>query len=197
MPDAANPESLTKHLCPALYRPLFRTPVTFRQGRAYGNYMKTLKMVSLSLAATVLAGGLLVAGVHAAYGTEQDGPVRGGLLARAKQKLGLTSDQVAQIKAVFRADKDILTPLLTKLHDARADLRAATQAPGATEASVRTASAKVAAVEADLAVERMSLYGRISPILTAEQHEQLNQMQARMDDFVDGIISRVSERLAE
>jgi Spy/CpxP family protein refolding chaperone len=75
-------------------------------------------------------------------------------------------------------------------------LRDAIQSSGATEASVRAAAAKVATVEADLAVERLKLYGRISPILTADQREQVKQFQSKIDDFLDGAINRLSERLS-
>jgi Spy/CpxP family protein refolding chaperone len=114
-----------------------------------------------------------------------------------KQKLGLTADQSAQIKTVFKADKDTLTGLLSRLHEAHTGLRAAIQASGATEASVRSASARVAAVEAELAVERLRLYGQISPILTSAQVEKMKEMQARRDDFVDIVIGRISDWLAE
>jgi Spy/CpxP family protein refolding chaperone len=83
------------------------------------------------------------------------------------------------------------------VHDARTGLRDTIQTPNATEASVRAASAKVAAAESDLAVERLNLYCRISPILTAEQHQKLSDLESKMDEMVDAGIERIGERLAE
>jgi Spy/CpxP family protein refolding chaperone len=161
--------------------------------------MKTSKWFPLALAAVLGAGGLLSLNSHAANTSlaQDRGALRGRFLERGKQKLGLTDEQAAQIKAALTADKDNLASLLSRLHEARAGLRAAIQAPDATEASARAASAKVAAVEADLAAERLKLYGKISPILTADQLAKLKEFQARRDEFAESIISRICERLGE
>jgi Spy/CpxP family protein refolding chaperone len=159
--------------------------------------MKTSNWLVITLAAAIAAGGLFTLSSRAANPAAPQGPFRGRLLERAKEKLGLSDDQIAQIKAAFKADKDNLTSLLARLHDARTGLRSVIQGSDATEASVRAASAKVAAVESDLAVERLKLFGKISPILTGDQREKLGEMQSRADDFVDGVINRIGERLAE
>jgi Spy/CpxP family protein refolding chaperone len=158
--------------------------------------MKVVKWIALSSVAAVICGGVLVSNVSAARAASTEGRTHGRLLARAKEKLGVTDEQVTQIRAVLKADKDNITSLMSRLHEAHTGLREAIQASDATEASVRTASAKVATVEADLAVERLKLYGKISPILTADQREKLNEIQGRMDDFLSGMINRIGERLA-
>ena len=158
--------------------------------------MKTSKWLFITVAAVAIAGGLTMAVARA----QDAGPGRfgrGRFLERAKEKLGLSSDQVSQIKGVLSADKDKLTALLSAWHDARVDLRGQIQKPGASENDIRTAAAKVAAVEADLAVERARLYGKISPILTPDQLTKVNEFQQRMDDFVDGAIMVFGKRLAE
>ena len=123
-------------------------------------------------------------------------PGVGGFCERAKEKLGLSDDQVSQIKAQLLAEKDNLKDVISKLHDARVSLREAIQAPDATEASVRAASAKMAAVESDLAVERLKLFGKISPILTEDQRDKVKEFQTKIDDYLDGAISHIGERLA-
>ncbi len=149
------------------------------------------------MAATLSAGGLTVLKTHAGERALPERSFRGAFLERAKEKLGLTEDQVTAIKDTFKADKDTLANLLSKLHEARAGLRSAIQSSAASEASVREASAKVAAVEADLAVERLTLYGKISPVLTDAQREKVKEFQANIDDFVDGAIGRIGEKLAQ
>jgi Spy/CpxP family protein refolding chaperone len=118
-------------------------------------------------------------------------------MQRIAEKLNLTDDQKAQIKTVLSGEKNTLTVLLGQWHDARKNLRAAIHAGNATEASVRVASARVAAVEADLAVERMKIYGKIAPILTDEQRRQIADFEQRADNFADRVIARVGDRLAE
>jgi protein CpxP len=119
------------------------------------------------------------------------------MLQRVAEKLNLSDEQRTQIKSELKDEKDTLKSLFTRLHEARKGLREALHASDATEASVRTASAKVADVEADLAVERLKLHGKISPILTAEQREKVNEIQARLDDLVDQVVNRLDKRLAE
>jgi Spy/CpxP family protein refolding chaperone len=159
--------------------------------------MKASKWIVITLAAGLGAGGLTVLKAHSVESELPQRHFRGQFIERAKEKLGLSDDQTAKIKTEIKAEKDNLTSLISKLHEARAGLRTAIQASDSTEASVRATSAKVAAVEADLAEERLKLYGRINPVLTDEQRQKVKAFQARIDDFVDGMINRIGDRLAE
>jgi Spy/CpxP family protein refolding chaperone len=47
-----------------------------------------------------------------------------------------------------------------------------------------------------LAVERLKLYGKIAPILTAEQRQQISEFEQRADEFVDNAIDRIGDALA-
>jgi len=157
--------------------------------------MKTARWLVITLAAGVLAaGGLFTMEASAAEKPSLQRGVKSQFLQRAKEKLGLTDDQVAKIKTELKAEKDTLSDLLSRLHEARVGLREAIQTADANETSVRASSAKVAAVEADLAVERLKLYGRISPILTTEQREKIMEFQTRLDDFVDNMVNHLGER---
>ena len=157
--------------------------------------MKTTGFLMVTMAAVLVLGG--ITGARAAGPADRPGGFRGRFLERARERLGLTDGQVAQIKSVLRSEKDTLTALATRLHEGRLGLRNAIRTPNATEASVRVASAKVAAVQADLAVERMKLFTRINPILTDEQRAKLADVEQQMDGLVDTVISRASEQLAE
>jgi Spy/CpxP family protein refolding chaperone len=161
--------------------------------------MKTSKWLVLTMAAALVAGGVTVVATHAAPAAAGTGPLgqrRAALRERVKEKLGLTEDQVARIKAELAGEKDAITGLLKRLHTARADLRDTIQQTGAGETAVRAAAAKVADVEADIAVERAKLHGRISPILTADQVARMKEFQKRLDDFLDRAIETIGERLA-
>jgi periplasmic protein CpxP/Spy len=153
-----------------------------------------IKILVCTLAAATVAGGCIAARALAADASAA-APARGRILQRLADRLNLTEDQRTQIRTVFGGEKNTLAPLLAQLHDARINLRAAIRASDATEASVRAASAKVAAVEADLAVERMRLFGKIVPILTGAQRQQLAAIQQRVDDFVDNAIGRIGSGL--
>ncbi len=157
--------------------------------------MRISELLLTTLTAALIAGGSILLPARAAEPAKPPGPSGGHILERVKEKLGLTDEQARQIKAELTKDKDTLKNLITRLREARAGLRQAIEAPDATEASVRAASAKVAAVEADLAVERSRLHARISPILTDEQRAKVKQFQARIEDRIDSVINRIGEWL--
>ena len=149
------------------------------------------------VAVAVAMGGVFVYTARAAQSTSAESAAGGKWRARIKQQLNLSEDQLSQIKVQLKAEKENITGLLTRLHDARSGLRTEIQNASASETSVREASTKVSAVEADLAVERLKLFGKISPILTAEQRAKLAQMRAGMDQFVDQVINRIETKLSK
>jgi Spy/CpxP family protein refolding chaperone len=156
--------------------------------------MKTNKWIPLTLAAVLNLGGFTTTPSLAA---DTGAPAHGRFFQHVAQRLNLTDDQKAQIKTVLRSEKDTLKPMLAQLRAARQNLRAAIQAGDANESTVRAASAKVAAAEADLAVERMKIYGKIAPILTDEQRRQLSEFRQRADRFADRAIAGAGDRLGD
>ncbi len=155
--------------------------------------MKTSTWFVLTLTTTLLAGGVL-----ASPAAEARRPGLAGHpgIARVIEKLGLSEEQVGKIKAEVRAEKDTLVPLVTRLHQARKELRETIHQPGVTETAVRAAAAKAAVVEADFAVERAKLSGKISAILTPEQRAQAKEFEQKLDVFLDGAMDRIADRLS-
>lgn len=158
--------------------------------------MKTSNWLVVSMAAALVAGGITVVGTQAAPGAGPLAQRRAALRDRLKEKLGLTDEQAARIKTEVAGEKEAITGLLKRLHTARAELRDTIQQNGVSETAVRAASAKVAGVEADIAVERAKLHGRISPILTAEQMARVKAFQQKVDKFLDRALETIGERLA-
>lgn len=152
------------------------------------------KILILLAAAVLAAVGFTATTIFAADNLSAP-PAHGRILQRLAARLNLTDDQCTQIRAVQAGERDTLAPLIAVLHDARKNLRTAIRAGDANETSVRAASAKVAAAEADLAVERMKLYGKIAPILTDAQRKQLADLQQLADDFADNAIARIGSGL--
>jgi Spy/CpxP family protein refolding chaperone len=160
--------------------------------------MKTSKLFALIAAAAFTVVGLSTTKSPAADDSAAAAtPLRGQILQRIAEKLNLTADQKSQIKTILAGEKDTLQNQLGQLHDARKSLRAAIQSADANENSVRAASAKVASVESDLAVERMKLFGKISPVLTDEQRQQISDLTQRADDFMDNAIANIGGGLAQ
>jgi len=159
--------------------------------------MKTLKYVAFSVVAALAIGGVLALNSRAAEAAAPEHPLAAKLRERVKEKLNLTEDQIAQIKGQLKSEKNNITSLLTRLHDARAQLRAEIQKPDASETSVREAAAKLSVVESDLAVERLKLHNKISSLLTADQREKLAQFETVLDRIVERVISNVDTKLSE
>jgi Spy/CpxP family protein refolding chaperone len=158
--------------------------------------MRISKWTVIVLTAAAVGVGVITTS-KAAGAAKEDRPTRGRLLEAAKEKLGITDEQAAQIKSALKSEKENITPLIARLHDARAELRTAIRASDANESSVRAASAKVAAVEADIAVERLKLHSKIAPVLTDEQRAKLSQMGSKLDELIERAIDRAGKRLSE
>jgi len=156
--------------------------------------MKTNKWITLAVATALNIFGLMTTPSLAA---DASAPAHGRFFQRIAERLNLTDDQKAQIKTILRSERGTLKPLVSSLHTARENLRAAIQASDANETTVRAAAAKVAAVEADLAVERMKIFGKIAPILTDEQRQQLSEFEQSADNFVDRAIAQANDRLGD
>jgi len=70
--------------------------------------MKTYKWLGITTAAALLAGGVFALKSQAEKSFGQ-GHFRGKVLERAKEKLGLTDEQAAKIKAELKAEKSAIT----------------------------------------------------------------------------------------
>jgi len=156
--------------------------------------MKSIRLLTLATAAAILAGGLTSAPAQNTNDSAAGGkPGRGQIRQRIARKLNLTDDQKSQLRSVWDGEKSAVKSLIGQWHDARKNLRAAIHASDANETAVRAAAAKVAVVEADLAVERMKLYGKIAPILTDEQRRKIADFEQRVDDRISSTIARLGD----
>jgi protein CpxP len=65
------------------------------------------------------------------------------------------------------------------------------------EAAIRAQAAKVASLEADLAVQRAHVAHEIRAVLTPGQLQKLKDMQTDADARIDGFLHRIANRIAE
>jgi Spy/CpxP family protein refolding chaperone len=154
----------------------------------------TKHLLVFSMAAALGVCGVFHSNLRAA---ENDGgrPTRGAKVDEVRDKLGLSDGQMQQLKQELVAEKDAIKEMLERLKQTRTDLRDVIQKADATEPLVRAAAAKVAEVEADAAVLRMKLHGRVKTILTEEQREKVKEMNASLDGFIQKAIEKAGERL--
>lgn len=161
--------------------------------------MKTRNITWIAAAALLLAGGGFVYELQAAKtGALGSGRFHGLIAQRIAEKLGLNDDQIAQIKKVRNEEKAYVLAKVSDLHKARVEMRAVIQQQTGKvdEKAVRAAHARVAAVEADLAVERAKIYAKISPILTPEQLAKVQEFQQRKDENVQWFLKNIGSHPA-
>jgi Spy/CpxP family protein refolding chaperone len=154
--------------------------------------MKT-KWFILTLAAILVAGGLITVKSHASEESPSPAFQRGAMLKRLADKLDLSADQRQAVRQILVSDKDTLKSLLERVHTARVDLRTAIRADQPSETAVRAASAKVADAEADMAVERMKLYAKIRPVLTDAQRAKISELEQQADGLAESLIARAGD----
>lgn len=97
------------------------------------------------------------------------------MLQRLQQNLGLTDDQVTQIRAIHQGQRDARRQLWQSVRQAQRDLRqlALNDGDASALAAKKTELAQLQAQGLDLRVQALQ---QIGPILTAEQRDKLAQM---------------------
>jgi Spy/CpxP family protein refolding chaperone len=132
---------------------------------------RPLSIVAALLVSSVLATATLT---HA-QGPQTPPTKGGGMLSRMQQKLGLTDDQVTQIRGVFQQQRDAHRQLGKTMRQAQTDLRQLALNAGDANA-IAAKKAEIAQLSAQSLDLRVQTLQQIGPILTAEQRDKLAQM---------------------
>lgn len=155
--------------------------------------MKTTIRSLAAAAALVTVVALTPVGASA-FMCEEGPPMGGHHFKRMATELGLSAQQQQDVKAIFQKDRAQFLPLLKQLVAERRALRGLIQADAIDEAAIRAQSAKVAAIQADLAVQRAHMSQEVRKVLTPEQVQKLREFQAKMDRKHDQALSRATDR---
>ena len=108
------------------------------------------------------------------------GPGRRGFDAGfALGQLNLSDAQKQQVQSIMQQHRQQSQPAMQRMQQAMQAQRAAINQVPANEAAVRQASAALAAVQADMAVDEARLHADIFSILTVEQQEKAKQLEAQ------------------
>ena len=154
--------------------------------------MKKLVLISGSAAIALV----MAVGVASAVDTNtNDGgrPHRFGHRMRmmhALKQVGVTDAQKEQIRGILREQRPQVQPLRKQLVQERRALRDAIQQSPVNESAIRTQSARVAQVQADLAVQRARIADKVRAVLTPDQVSKLKELQAQRDARVDERLNR-------
>jgi len=110
------------------------------------------------------------------------------------KKLALTDQQKAQMKEVFKKNQPQVKPIFTKLITEKREMRTLIQSGSTDEAAIRAQAAKVAGIEADLAVQRAQMAKQFRAILTPQQVEKFKAIQKEKDAKFDKFREHMNER---
>ncbi len=100
-------------------------------------------------------------------------------------KLGLSEQQKVKMKEIFNKNREQSKPVFDRLITEKRNLRTLVQADKTDDAAIRAQSAKLAAVEGDMAIQRAHMAKQIRAILTPEQVEKFKAMQKERDQKFD------------
>lgn len=153
---------------------------------------------------TIVAGAVLTAAVALSPATSmafmgEDGPLPpdGGGIKKLSKELQLTPQQQQQFRDVFAKNRPQGEPLKKQFLDERRALRALIQADTVDEGAIRAQVAKLAAVEADMAVHRAHVSKEIRAILTPEQIAKTKELQEQRDKRMEERPAKAGRRLRQ
>ena len=155
----------------------------------------TKVLIAAGVVAAVTVGGFFAFLAYADT-TNDVGLIARGRFARRMAQLGVTADQKSEVKAILRKYQPTAGPLIRQVVTERRALRDTIRAETIDEAAIRAQAAKVASLEADLAVERAHVAHDIRAVLTPEQIQKLKDMQVSADARIDGFLQRIAKRIA-
>ena len=114
--------------------------------------------------------------------------------AELADKLALSDQQKARMKEVFKKNQPQVEPIFTKLINEKREMRTLIQSGSADEAAIRAQAAKLAGIEADLAVQHAQMAKQFRAILTPEQVEKFKAIQKEKDARFDKFREHMNER---
>lgn len=150
---------------------------------------------------TIAAGAALITAVSlapvgaSAFMGDDGHPMAGPHFKRMATELGLSAQQKQDIKAVFQKDRAQFLPLIQQLKSEHRSLRSLVHAGTVDDAAIRAQSAKVAAIQADLAVQRAHMGQEVRKLLTPEQVQKLKAFQAKQEERQDKAGARAMKRI--
>jgi Spy/CpxP family protein refolding chaperone len=154
----------------------------------------TKALIAAGIVATATVGGFFA---YLAHADSTENHIARRPFARKLAQIGVTDDQKTQVKEILRKFQPTVGPINKQVVAERRVLRDTIRAETINEPAIRAQAAKVASVEADLAVQRAHVAHEIRAVLTPEQLQKLREMQVDVDTRIDGVFARIAKRIAD
>jgi Spy/CpxP family protein refolding chaperone len=150
--------------------------------------MKSTRIRILTIgAAVILAVAAAIAqGMHGMHGHGgPDGDFH-HMLAFFTDKLDLTSDQQAQVKAIWEKEKPTLKPLMQQMHQNHADMLALEASGPFDEGKTRALATQHAQTMIEVEVQHARIKSEMVQVLTPDQKAKLAQFEAKHQEHMQG-----------
>ena len=134
------------------------------------------RAILLCTALVVIGAGMASAHEGGWGGGEHPGKQHQHEFRKISKQLGLSDSQKAQAQAIFDGNRDVAKQIHTNLRAERKNLQALIHADSVDEAAIRAETTKMAAILADLNVNRAKTGAQFRAILTPPQREILKNM---------------------
>ena len=161
-----------------------------------------MKKPRIIVVTTVAAGAALLgsasylwAAMPGALG--QRGPLSMMMLGGKLKELNFTPAQKTAARSNLKAHAPTMMPLVRKMVDERRALIDLIRADKPDEAAIRAQSARVATVQAELAVEASRLSVDLRKVATPDQLGKLREIEKHIRERVDHGLDKASEWLAQ
>lgn len=114
-------------------------------------------------------------------GCEQQQKHKGhrGFFRKMAKELGLSDQQKSEAGAIFKEGQAKHKPLFEAMRSERQQMQTLVHSGTADEAAIRAQAAKVAKLQADLAVQRAEQFKHFLALLTPEQAAKLKELQSK------------------
>jgi len=160
--------------------------------------MKKNRIVLLS----TVAAGLTLLGTATYVWAASPGAMGGSrplamMFGSKWRDLNITDTQRAAAKTTLKAHAPTMMPLVRKLVSERRALHEVIRADKPDEAAIRAQSARVASLQAELAVESARLAADLRKIATPEQIAKVRDLERTTRERVDRGLDKASEWLAQ
>jgi protein CpxP len=143
-----------------------------------------IRILTIGAAVIVAVAAAIAQGMHGMHGHGgPDGDFH-HMLAFFTDKLDLTSDQQAQVKAIWEKEKPTLEPLMKQMHQNHADMRALEASGPFDEVKTRALATQHAQTMVEVEVQHARIKSEMVQVLTADQKAKLAEFEAKHQEHM-------------
>ena len=143
-----------------------------------------IRILTIGAALIVAVAAAIAQGMHGMHGHGGPDSDFHHMLAFFTDKLDLTSDQQAQVKAIWEKEKPTLEPLMKQMHQNHADMRALEASGPFDEVKTRALATQHAQTMVEVEVQHARIKSEMLQVLTSDQKAKLAEFEAKHQEHM-------------